>query len=169
MRRLFKERKLFKGGNYMRKYGIFYFSMLKNSIWGFFFIFVRLLLGRVSSLRFKSTQISWRRNQGSWEILRDLGFWQVSSRSWSYWIHQNWAYEEIRNISQTKKRIHNITEWSSDPKTFRGLRRKRSRGRIANFHHIDKRNMLKGSIDVRYHQLCFPFKMCCQHLCIHAN
>ena len=36
MRKLFKERKLFKGGNYMRKYGILVYlapeSMTKNSI-----------------------------------------------------------------------------------------------------------------------------------------
>jgi hypothetical protein len=29
MRKLFKERKLFKGGNYMRKYGIQYVGMTK--------------------------------------------------------------------------------------------------------------------------------------------
>ena len=32
MRKLFKERKLFKGGNYMRKYGIKYFKSFLNSV-----------------------------------------------------------------------------------------------------------------------------------------
>ena len=32
MRKPFKERKLFKGGNYMRKYGISYFSLKSDNI-----------------------------------------------------------------------------------------------------------------------------------------
>jgi hypothetical protein len=46
MRKLFKERKLFKGGNYMRKYGIYVqFPVLKESLGsGFFFLMICMVI-----------------------------------------------------------------------------------------------------------------------------
>ena len=53
MRKLFKERKLFKGGNYMRKYGKFF------CIWGIFGQTVSTHFGTVSPLSIFSIIFIW--------------------------------------------------------------------------------------------------------------
>ena len=60
MRKLFKERKLFKGGNYMRKYGsLFLFFQIQTFTWARFDVILVLFHGSVNAFCYYLLCIIW--------------------------------------------------------------------------------------------------------------